>query len=142
MGLLDRVRGTAEVAPELDPAGGTSTVGAAGGGKAKAHVPHLDDEVADAAKVASLSLFSDREIKHLWKLFNQLAADATAAKERATFPGDKQKHEKREKALSAQRDEAQGRDECIVCMDNPRAVFFLPCNHCVVCAACAAALQE
>jgi len=79
MGLLDRVRGTAEVAPELDPEGGTSTLGAAGGGKAKAHVPHLDDEVADAAKVASLSLFSDREIKHLWKLFNQIDADATGS---------------------------------------------------------------
>ena len=79
MGLLDRVRGTAEVAPELDPEGGTSTVGAAGGGKAKAHVPHLDDEVADAAKVASLSLFTDREIKHLWKLFNQIDADGTGS---------------------------------------------------------------
>jgi len=37
---------------------------------------------------------------------------------------------------------AQTRNECIVCMDLPRAVFFLPCNHCVVCASCADALQE
>ena len=36
MGLLDRVRGTAEVAPELDPEGGTSTLGAAGTGLAHA----------------------------------------------------------------------------------------------------------
>ena len=41
-----------------------------------------------------------------------------------------------------ERDEAQTRNECIVCMDNPRAVLFLPCNHCVVCATCADALQE
>ena len=41
-----------------------------------------------------------------------------------------------------ERDEAQTRNECIVCMDLPRAVFFLPCNHCVVCASCADALQE
>ena len=34
---------------------------------------------AGAAKVASLSLFSDREIKHLWKLFNQIDADATGS---------------------------------------------------------------
>ena len=40
-----------------------------------------------------------------------------------------------------ERDEAQTRNECIVCMDLPRAVFFLPCNHCVVCASCADALQ-
>ena len=41
-----------------------------------------------------------------------------------------------------ERDEAQTRNECIVCMDHPRAVLFLPCNHCVVCASCADALQE
>ena len=41
-----------------------------------------------------------------------------------------------------ERDEAQTRNECVVCMDNPRAVVFLPCNHCIVCASCADALQE
>ena len=36
-----------------------------------------------------------------------------------------------------ERDEAQDRNECVVCMERPRAVVFLPCNHCVVCATCA-----
>ena len=36
-----------------------------------------------------------------------------------------------------ERDEAQDRNECIVCMERPRAVVFQPCNHCVVCATCA-----
>ena len=41
-----------------------------------------------------------------------------------------------------ERDEAQIRNECVVCMDRPRAVLFLPCEHCAVCASCADALQE
>ena len=41
-----------------------------------------------------------------------------------------------------ERDEAQARAECIVCMERPRAVHFLPCKHLLVCATCAAALTE
>ena len=41
-----------------------------------------------------------------------------------------------------ERDEAQARAECIVCMERPRAVHFLPCKHLLVCATCAAALAE
>ena len=46
------------------------------------------------------------------------------------------------KRLKRERDEAQDRNECVVCMERPRAVVFLPCEHCAVCASCAAALQE
>ena len=38
-----------------------------------------------------------------------------------------------------ERDEAQDRNECIVCMERPRAVVFRPCEHFLVCATCAAA---
>ena len=37
-----------------------------------------------------------------------------------------------------ERDEAQDRTECIVCMERPRAVVFIPCKHLLVCATCAA----
>ena len=33
--------------------------------------------------------------------------------------------------------DALSRVECVVCMERPRAVQFLPCNHLVVCASCA-----
>ena len=33
--------------------------------------------------------------------------------------------------------DALSRVECVVCMERPRAVLFLPCNHLVVCASCA-----
>ena len=33
--------------------------------------------------------------------------------------------------------DALSRVECVVCMERPRAVVFLPCNHCVVCTTCA-----
>ena len=39
--------------------------------------------------------------------------------------------------VKRERDEAQDRNECIVCMECPRAVLFRPCNHFVVCATCA-----
>ena len=39
--------------------------------------------------------------------------------------------------VKRERDEAQDRNECVVCMERPRAVVFLPCNHCVVCTTCA-----
>jgi len=38
-----------------------------------------------------------------------------------------------------ERDEAQDRNECIVCMERPRAVLFEPCRHLLVCATCATA---
>ena len=41
--------------------------------------------------------------------------------------------------VTRERDEAQDRNECIVCMERPRAVLFMPCNHLLVCATCAAA---
>ena len=41
--------------------------------------------------------------------------------------------------VKRERDEAQDRNECIVCMERPRAVLFRPCNHFLVCATCAAA---
>ena len=47
------------------------------------------------------------------------AADATAAKERAILSVDKEKHAKREKALSAQRDEAQGQLDRITAEAKP-----------------------
>ena len=39
--------------------------------------------------------------------------------------------------IKRERDDAVTRVECVVCMDRPRAVLFLPCNHLVVCASCA-----
>ena len=60
-------------------------------------------------------------------------------------PSSLQREQAQQKLLAQvkhERDEAQTRNECVVCMDNPRAVLFLPCNHCVVCATCADALQE
>ena len=41
--------------------------------------------------------------------------------------------------VKRERDDAVTRVECVVCMDRPRAVLFLPCNHLVVCASCATA---
>ena len=41
--------------------------------------------------------------------------------------------------VTRERDEAQDRNECIVCMERPRAVLFMPCKHLLVCATCAAA---
>ena len=46
-----------------------------------------------------------------------------------------------------ERDEAQDRNECIVCMERPRAVLLVcepprVCNHLLVCTTCAAALAE
>ena len=40
--------------------------------------------------------------------------------------------------VTRERDEAQDRNECIVCMERPRAVVFIPCKHLLVCATCAA----
>jgi hypothetical protein len=41
--------------------------------------------------------------------------------------------------VKRERDEAQDRNECIVCMERPRAVLFEPCRHLLVCTTCAAA---
>ena len=50
-------------------------------------------------------------------------------------------------AAARERDEAQDRNECIVCMERPRAVLLVcapprVCNHLLVCTTCAAALAE
>ena len=60
-------------------------------------------------------------------------------------PSSLQREQAQQKLLAKvkhERDEAQIRNECVVCMDRPRAILFLPCEHCAVCASCADALQE
>jgi hypothetical protein len=52
---------------------------------------------------------------------------------------DAWKKEVRFVKVKRERDDAVTRVECVVCMDRPRAVLFLPCNHLVVCASCATA---
>jgi hypothetical protein len=50
---------------------------------------------------------------------------------------------KQEKAgAEQQREEAQGRLECALCMDAERNVLFLPCSHVVACGGCAALLSD
>ena len=66
--------------------------------------------------------------------------DWCGADDAAPPPSGLQREQAQQKLLAKvkhERDEAQDRNECIVCMERPRAVVFQPCNHCVVCATCA-----
>jgi len=50
---------------------------------------------------------------------------------------------KQEKSVAEQqREEAQERLECTVCMDAERNVLFLPCSHVAACVGCAARLDK
>ena len=50
---------------------------------------------------------------------------------------------KQERGMAEQqREEAQDRLQCAVCVDAERSVVFLPCSHVVVCGGCAAQLDE
>ena len=75
--------------------------------------------MAVQAELATATATATFNIKDKRDGLAQLAADATAAKERATIGADKKKHAKREEALSAQRDEAQGQLDRITAVAKP-----------------------
>ena len=75
--------------------------------------------MAVQAELATATATATFNIKDKRDGLAQLAADATAAKERAANGVDKQKHGMREKALSAQRDEAQGQLDRITAVAKP-----------------------
>ena len=70
-------------------------------------------ELATATAAAAFSIADKRG------RLTDLVDDAKAAKERADDEGDKEKHEKREQELSAQRDEAQGQLDWINVVAQP-----------------------
>ena len=75
--------------------------------------------MAVQAELATATATATFNIKDKRDGLAQLAADATAAKEKSTFSRQKKKHEEREKALSAQRDEAQGQLDRITAVAKP-----------------------
>ena len=75
--------------------------------------------MAVTAELATATATATFNIKDKRDGLAQLVADAAAAKEKATYRVDKLKHERREKALSAQRDEAQGQLDRITAEAKP-----------------------
>ena len=104
--------------------------------------------VVQLSRTSQQGTFDPEQITHLSHLEPETGAEtrerppkrAREDADAAPPPSSLQREQAQQDVLAQvkhERDEAQTRNECVVCMDNPRAVLFLPCNHCVVCATCA-----